>query len=71
MLKISDLKKDFRAFKNDSLGILLFGSHALGEETRVSDVDVCFVRPVNEEVVEEVNKSLGGKYDLAVYEAKY
>ncbi len=67
-MKISDLRKDFNPFKEKTLGILLFGSYALSEESGVSDMDVCIVKPVNEKVFVEVNKLLGGKYDVKVFE---
>jgi len=31
-------------------------------------MDVCLVKPVNQEVLCEVNRSLGGKYDIAIFE---
>jgi predicted nucleotidyltransferase len=66
-LKISDLRKDFDPFKDKTLGILLFGSYALGGESEASDVDVCIVKPVND-VFGEINKLLGGKYDVKIFE---
>ncbi len=68
MLKNTDLKKDFERFKDKTLGILLFGSYATGEETGASDIDVCLVKPQNGTVLKDVNKSLGGKYDIKVFE---
>jgi len=62
------MRRDFKSFKDKTLGILLFGSCAHSNETGTSDVDVCLVKPVNEKVFEEVNKSLGGKYDISVFE---
>ncbi len=68
MLKKADLKKDFEIFKGKTLGILLFGSYAIGEETGASDIDVCLVKPQNDTVLRDVSKSLGGKYDIKVFE---
>lgn len=61
------LKKDFKEFKNECMGILLFGSRARGEPTRRSDVDVCIVKPV-ERVLDNIYGKLGGKYDIKVFE---
>jgi hypothetical protein len=44
---IEQLKEDFKNFKEDCMGILLFGSHTKGEQTMKSDVDVCIVKPSN------------------------
>jgi hypothetical protein len=42
-----DLREDFNFLKKrrDILGVLLFGSHARGEATPRSDVDICIVAP--------------------------
>lgn len=52
-----------------ALGILLFGSYATGEKTEASDIDICIVRPQNDRVLREINRMLGGKYDLKVFES--
>ncbi len=69
MIEITDLKKDFETFKDKALGILLFGSYATGEKTEASDIDICIVRPQNDRVLREINRMLGGKYDLKVFES--
>ena len=63
-----DLKKDFEMFKDDALGILLFGSSARMEDVERSDIDICIVRPANDGLLTEMNRMLGGKYDIKVFE---
>ena len=63
-----DLKRDFEMFKEDALGILLFGSSARMEDVERSDIDICIVRPVNDGLLTEMNRMLGGKYDIKVFE---
>lgn len=63
-----DIKKDFDQFKNDAFGILLFGSYMRGDMTSRSDVDVCIVKPANEGLLRDVNRKLGGKYDIKIFE---
>jgi predicted nucleotidyltransferase len=53
LLKNTDIKKDFEIFKDRTLGILLFGSYAIGEETGASDMDVCLVKPQNDTVLKD------------------
>ncbi|WP_157065537.1 nucleotidyltransferase domain-containing protein [Thermococcus celericrescens] len=49
------------------MGILLYGSHAQGEATERSDVDICLVKP-KPGTYERVLEELGGKYDVKVFE---
>ena len=63
-----DLKRDFEMFKDDALGILIFGSSARMEDVERSDIDICIVRPVNDGLLTEINRMLGGKYDIKVFE---
>jgi predicted nucleotidyltransferase len=65
---IKDITRDFEDFKDDALGILLFGSYSHGEETQRSDIDICLVKPLNNSLVKKIDKKLGGKYDLKVFE---
>ena len=64
---IEQLRRDFRPFKDDCMGILLYGSHARGEATERSDVDICLVKP-KPGTYERVLEKLGGKYDVKVFE---
>lgn len=64
---IRNLKKDFREFAAECIGILLYGSYAKGENTKRSDVDVCIVRP-SKQTVNRILNRLGGKYDIRVFE---
>ena len=61
-------EKDFEIFKNDALGILLFGPRARLEDVEGSDIDICIVRPVNDRVLTEIERTFGGKYDIKVFE---
>jgi len=63
-----NLKKDFDEFNDDALGILLYGSRAQGCWSERSDIDVCIVAPGNDYVLRRLNKRLGGKYDVRVFE---
>ncbi|WP_258084366.1 nucleotidyltransferase domain-containing protein [Thermococcus thermotolerans] len=67
MKLMAQLRRDFQEFKDSCMGILLYGSHAKGEATNRSDVDVCLVKP-KPGVCREVLKKLGGKYDVKVFE---
>ena len=64
---IEQLRGDFRIFKDDCMGILLYGSYAKGEATERSDVDICLVKP-KPGTYEMVLEKLGGKYDIKVFE---
>jgi len=64
---IEKLKKDFRSFEKECMGILLFGSHAEGKQTKRSDIDVCIIKPL-EGVMDNIYGKLGGKYDIKVFE---
>lgn len=63
-----NLEKDFEIFKDDALGILLFGSRARLEDAERSDIDICIVRPVSEGVLTRIERTFGGKYDIKVFE---
>ena len=63
-----NLEKDFEIFKDDALGILLFGSRARLEDGERSDIDICIVRPVSDRVLTEIEMTFGGKYDIRVFE---
>lgn len=64
----TDLKKDFKIFENDALGIVLFGSRARQEDAERSDIDICIVRPTSSDVLTRIERALGGKYDISVFE---
>ena len=64
----TDVKKDFEEFCGDALGILLYGSRAQGCWSERSDIDICIVAPGNDYVLMRINKKLGGKYDVKVFE---
>ena len=64
----TDVKKDFEEFNDDALGILLYGSHAQGRWSERSNIDICIVAPGNDYVLRRINKKLGGKYDVKVFE---
>jgi len=63
-----NLEKDFEIFKDDALGILLFGSRARLEDVERSDIDICIVRPVSDRVLTGIARTFGGKYDIKVFE---
>ena len=63
-----NLEKDFEIFKDDALGILLFGSRVRLEDVERSDIDICIVLPVIEGVLTGIERTFGGKYDIKVFE---
>ncbi|MBI2043304.1 nucleotidyltransferase domain-containing protein [Candidatus Pacearchaeota archaeon] len=38
-----EIKKDFGKFKNESLGVLVYGSYATENSTPKSDIDICII----------------------------
>ncbi|ADT83359.1 nucleotidyltransferase domain-containing protein [Thermococcus barophilus] len=64
---ITQLKKDFKEFKDFCLGIVLYGSYAKGSQTGRSDIDVCLIKP-EKGIYERVLEKLGGKYDVKIFE---
>ncbi|RZN37492.1 MAG: nucleotidyltransferase domain-containing protein [Methanosarcinales archaeon] len=62
------VKQDFKEFYGDALGILLYGSRVQGCWSERSDIDICIVAPDNDYVLRRINKKLGGKYDVKVFE---
>ena len=63
-----DMEMDFEMFRGNALGILLFGSSAQMEDVERSDIDICIERPANDGLLTEMNRMLGGKYDIKVFE---
>ncbi len=64
---VEEVRRDFAEFAGRCVGILLYGSHAKGESTKRSDIDVCIVKP-EKDVFDRILKKLGGKYDVKVFE---
>ena len=64
---VEEIRRDFAEFAERCLGVLLYGSHAKGESTKRSDIDVCIVKP-EKGVFDRILGKLGGKYDLKVFE---
>lgn len=64
---VKQLRKDFEEFNNFCRGVILFGSHDRGDQTKRSDVDICIVSP-SEGTLNRVYSKLGGKYDIHVFE---
>ena len=64
----TSIELDFGEFCGDALGILLYGSRAQGCWSERSDIDICIVAPNNDYVLRRINKRLGGKYDVKVFE---
>lgn len=76
MVEEETLKRDFSFLKRrkDVLAVLLFGSHAKGEQDRRSDLDICLVAPSCRDrlgLLKEVYRNLdvhGKKYDVRIFE---
>ncbi|MDI6708091.1 MAG: nucleotidyltransferase domain-containing protein [Candidatus Thermoplasmatota archaeon] len=62
------VKKDFEFIKDQVEGVLLFGSHVIGEAGKRSDIDVCLVSPKDKNIIFKIFEKLGGKYDVKVFE---
>lgn len=67
-MDLKTCKKDFEEFNDVALGILLYGSCARGNSGKMSDIDICIVKPDDYEVMRGIHKRLGGKYDVKVFE---
>jgi len=67
-MDLKTYKKDFKAFNSAAFGILLYGSCARGNFQKRSDIDICIVTPDNDGVIRKINKRLGGKFDVKVFE---
>lgn len=71
MVEIEDLKKDFSFLNGKVLGILLYGSHAQGENTLRSDVDICIVvgdKKKLTEILRETLRKVDKNYDIKLFE---
>lgn len=62
------IKEDFKFIKDEVKGVLLFGSHAAGNEDKRSDIDICLVSPKNRRILLKVFEKLGDKYDVKIFE---
>lgn len=72
---LTQIKRDFSIIiqNKDILGILLFGSYAVGDQTNRSDIDICVVAP-NEDpvkflsyILQNINVSKK-KYDIRLFQ---
>lgn len=66
-MDLKTYKKDFKDFINAAFGVLLYGSCARGNFHKRSDIDICIVKLENDEIIRRINKRLGGKYDVKVF----
>ena len=67
-IKIEKIKEDFKPFKEEVEGILLFGSSVKKERTQRSDIDICLVKPKSDDILLKVFEKVGGKYDVKIFE---
>ncbi len=67
-IKIEKIKEDFKPFKEEVEGILLFGSSVKNERTQRSDIDICLVKPKSDDILLNVFEKVGGKYDVKIFE---
>ncbi len=63
-----ELREDFEFLKERVKGVLLFGSAARGDTTSRSDIDICLVEPETDDILLEVYKEVGDKYDVKIFE---
>lgn len=70
---LKQIEMDFANFKKDIIGIILFGSYAIGEATKRSDIDICLVLGSKKLLKEIFNKilttRLTEKYDIKIFES--
>lgn len=64
---IEKIKKDFKDFKDEAFGILLFGSYVKNEHTKRSDIDICLIG-IDKDDYLKILKKLGDKYDIKIFE---
>jgi predicted nucleotidyltransferase len=62
------LKKEFEFIKDDVQGILLYGSQARQYADERSDIDICLIKPRNNEILGQVFQKVANKYDLKIFE---
>ncbi|WP_292459539.1 nucleotidyltransferase domain-containing protein [Methanothermococcus sp.] len=76
---IEKIKKDFKDFKDEAFGILLFGSYVKNEHTKRSDIDICLIGidksdidicliGIDKDDYLKILKKLGDKYDIKIFE---
>ncbi|MFO7791416.1 MAG: nucleotidyltransferase domain-containing protein [Candidatus Saliniplasma sp.] len=68
MVELEGIRKDFEFIEDRVEGILLFGSSVKDEVTQRSDIDICLVKPDEDDILMVVFKELGGKYDVKIFE---
>lgn len=64
--EIERIKEDFEFLCDKVLGVLIYGSKVVGEETEKSDTDVCIVAPHKEREIYRETLSL--PYDIKIFE---
>lgn len=67
-IKIEKIMEDFKPFKDEVEGILLFGSSVKNQKTQRSDIDICLVKPKSDDILFKVFEEVGGKYDVKIFE---
>jgi len=67
-IKIEKIMEDFKPFKDEVEGILLFGSSVKNQKTQRSDIDICLVKPKSDDILLKVFEEVGGKYDVKIFE---
>jgi predicted nucleotidyltransferase len=65
-------KRDFLFLQDRVLGIMLFGSWALGEANERSDIDLCIIAPEVEDKAslwrEAISEPRNSRYDVRIFE---
>jgi predicted nucleotidyltransferase len=62
------LKKDLEFIKDDTQGILLYGSCASNIANERSDIDICLIKPRTTGILNRIFQKVGGRYDIKIFE---
>ncbi|MCX9083740.1 MAG: nucleotidyltransferase domain-containing protein [Candidatus Methanoperedens sp.] len=65
---IAKLKIEFEFIKDETEGILLYGSCATGTANERSDIDICIIKPQSREILKRIFQKVGGRYDIKIFE---
>jgi predicted nucleotidyltransferase len=69
---LAKAKRDFLFLQDRVLGIMLFGSWALGEANERSDIDLCIIAPEVEDKAslwrEAISEPRDSRYDVRIFE---
>jgi predicted nucleotidyltransferase len=69
---VARAKRDFQFLQDRVLGVMLYGSWALGEASERSDIDICIAAPEIQDKAalwrEAISKLRNSRYDVHIFE---